>query len=186
MASVWNDEAKSDELRKLYNQGLSCRQIAVIMNCGLSRNAIIGKVHRLGLERRGRSPGPRKSAKVKNDPLVKRTRLVRSNSNSTALRLIHVNEPTTPGALRCVEVESRRLTLLELEPNDCRYPDSGGGPDHTFCGLAKLPGGSSYCPSHFVLAKGKSYQISSAEHERRRRHFMGLNRQSVKAMGVWA
>jgi GcrA cell cycle regulator len=183
MTSVWTDEAKSDELRKLYDQGLSCRKIAVIMNCGLSRNAIIGKVHRLGLERRGRSPGPRKSAKVKSDPLVKRTRLVRSNSNSTALRLIHVNEPTTPGALRCVEVESRRLTLLELEPRDCRYPD-GDGSDITFCGQAKMDGGSSYCIGHFALTKGKSYQISEAEHERRRRHFMGLNRQSVKAMGV--
>jgi GcrA cell cycle regulator len=182
MSSVWTDEAKSDELRKLYGQGLSCRQIAVIMNCGLSRNAIIGRVHRLGLERRGRSPGPRKSAKVKSDPLVKRTRLVRSNSNSTALRLIQVNEPTRPGALRCVEVESRRLTLLELEPRDCRYPD-GEGSDITFCGLSKMDG-SSYCISHFSLTKGKSYQISEAEHERRRRHFMGLNRQSVKAMGV--
>jgi GcrA cell cycle regulator len=182
MTSVWTDEAKSDELRKLYGQGLSCRQIAVIMNCGLSRNAIIGKVHRLGLERRGRSPGPRKSAKVKSDPLVKRTRLVRSNSNSSALRLIHVNEPTTPGALRCVEVQSRGLTLLELQPGDCRYPDPGEG-SFTFCGQSKAEG-SSYCIGHFALTRRKSMNISEAEHERRRRHFMGLNRQSAKAMGI--
>jgi len=182
MTSVWNDEAKSDELRKLYNEGLSCRHIAGIMGCGLSRNAIIGRVHRLGLERRGRSPYPPKSAKVKAEPLVKRTRLVRSNANSTALRLIHINEPTTPGALRCVEVESRGLTLLELEPSDCRYP-AGEGPDITFCGQI-IADGSSYCPSHFSLTKGKSIYISEAEHERRRRHFMGLNKQGSKAMGI--
>jgi hypothetical protein len=98
--------------------------------------------------------------------------------------LIQVNQPKTPGALRCVEVESRRLTLLELESGDCRYPDAGEGAAHTFCAQPKLPGGSSYCPSHFVLTKGKSYQISEAEHERRRRHFMGLSKQSNKAVGV--
>jgi GcrA cell cycle regulator len=185
MSSPWTEEL-TERLKELYAKGLSCLQIANEMDAPFSRNAIIGRVHRLKLPRRGRSPGPRKSAKVKSDPLVKRTRLVRSNSNSTALRLIHVNEPTTPGALRCVEVESRRLTLLELEPNDCRYPDSGDGPDHTFCAQPKMPGGSSYCIGHFALTKGKSYQISEAEHERRRRHFMGLNKQSNKAMGIVA
>jgi GcrA cell cycle regulator len=184
-AVSWPEEHSSKLASFVISGEKSFAQIAAAINAefgtSYSRNAAIGRAGRMGLA----NPFQVKAAK-KEPRLAKRTRLVRSNSNLTALRLIHVNEPTAPGALRCVEVESRRLPLLELEPNDCRYPDSGDGPDHTFCGQPKLPGGSSYCPSHFVLAKGRTYQISEAEHERRRRHFMGLNRQNVKAMGVWA
>jgi GcrA cell cycle regulator len=185
-AVSWPEEHSSKLASFVISGEKSFAQIAAAINAefgtSYSRNAAIGRAGRMGLS----NPYQIKTAKEPRAPLAKRTRLVRSNANSTALRLIQVNEPTTPGALRCVEVESRRLTLLELEPNDCRYPDAGDGPDHTFCGNPKLAGGSSYCPSHFVLTKGKTYQISEAEHERRRRHFMGLNKQSVKAMGVWA
>ena len=148
MASPWI-EARDEQLKKLYAEGLSMTQIAIEMDCGLTRNSVIGRAHRLKLP--SRRDNVVRHAKQAKPALEKRTRLVRSNSNSTALRLIHVNEPTTPGALRCVEVESRRLTLLELEPNDCRYPD-GEGSDITFCGNVKLAG-SSYCPSHFVLTR---------------------------------
>ena len=169
MASPWI-EARDEQLKKLYAEGLSSKEIAVEMGCGLTRNSVIGRIHRLKLPSRRINVVRR--AKQAKPPLEKRTRLVRSNSNSTALRLIQVNEPTTPDALRCVEVESRRLTLLELEPSDCRYADAGDGPAFTFCGQAKFPG-SSYCASHFVLTKGKSVQISEADHERR-----------SKAMGI--
>jgi GcrA cell cycle regulator len=183
-ATSWPEDHSNKLAAFVISGEKSYAQIAAAINAEFgttySRNAAIGRAGRMGLT------NPFLVKAVKKEPrLAKRTRIVRSNSNSTALRLIHVNEPTTPGALRCVEVESRRLTLLELEPNDCRYPDSGDGPAHTFCAQVKMDG-SSYCIGHFALTKGKSYQISAAEHERRRRHFMGLNRQSVKAMGVWA
>jgi GcrA cell cycle regulator len=184
-ASHWPED-HSKKLASLVTGGeKSYAQIAGALNAEFgteySRNSCIGRAGRMGLSK----PFQIKTAKKEpGPPLAKRTRLIRSNSNSTALRLIQVNEPTGPGALRCVEVESRHLALLDLEPNDCRYPDPGEGPDFKFCGNPKLAGGSSYCPSHFVLTKGKSYQISEADHERRRRHFMGLNKQSVKAMGV--
>jgi GcrA cell cycle regulator len=183
MSAVSWPENHSSKLASFILSGdKSFAQIAAAINAefgtSYSRNAAIGRAGRMGLT------NPYLVKAVKKEPrLAKRTRIVRSNSNSTALRLIHVNEPTTPGALRCVEVESRGLTLLELQPGDCRYPD-GDGSDITFCGQAKMDGGSSYCIGHFALTKGKTYQISPAEHERRRRHFMGLNRQSVKAMGV--
>jgi GcrA cell cycle regulator len=182
-ASSWSEDHSNKLASFVISGEKSFAQIAAAINAEFgttySRNAAIGRAGRMGLS------NPFQVKTVKKEPtLAKRTRIVRSNSNSTALRLIQVNEPTTPGALRCVAVESRHLTLLDLEPSDCRYPDPGEGPDHTFCAQPKLPGGSSYCPSHFVLTKGRTYQISEAEHERRRRHFMGLNRQSVKAMGM--
>src|SRR5690348_6411872 len=61
---LWPDE-RTERLKKLYEAGLSCSQIAAELNCGLTRNAVIGKVHRLKLERRGFIAGQRKSTKVK-------------------------------------------------------------------------------------------------------------------------
>lgn len=52
--------------------------------------------------------------------------------------------------IRCAEVLPRHLSLLELEPDDCRYP-YGEGPI-TFCGRAKREN-SSYCPAHFDLTR---------------------------------
>ena len=49
---LWTDE-KIEELKKLYEQGYSCNMIALKMECGFTRNAIIGKIHRLGFGLRG-------------------------------------------------------------------------------------------------------------------------------------
>ena len=57
--------------------------------------------------------------------------------------------------LRCVGIEPRHLSLLELEVNDCRYPYGGDrdGEAITFCGYPRRAG-SSYCVSHFHLTRG--------------------------------
>ena len=56
----WTDE-RVELLRKLWSEGLSASQIAAQLG-GVTRNAVIGKVHRLKLSSRGRStaapPGP--------------------------------------------------------------------------------------------------------------------------------
>jgi GcrA cell cycle regulator len=44
----WNDE-RVETLKRLWNQGLSASQIAGELGHGITRNAVIGKVHRLGL-----------------------------------------------------------------------------------------------------------------------------------------
>jgi GcrA cell cycle regulator len=51
----------------------------------------------------------------------------------------------------------RHLSLLELEPNDCRYPFGGDedGEAITFCGHPRRQG-SSYCVSHFHLTRGRA------------------------------
>ncbi len=50
----WNDE-RVEILRQLWTEGLSASQIAERLGGGLSRNAVIGKVHRLKLESRARA-----------------------------------------------------------------------------------------------------------------------------------
>ena len=48
---MWSKE-RVIELKKLWDQGLTASQIATAMGDGLTRNAVMGKVHRLGLKPR--------------------------------------------------------------------------------------------------------------------------------------
>ena len=59
-----------------------------------------------------------------------------------------------PVKLRCVGIEPRHLSLVELESGDCRYPYGGDeeGEAITFCGHPRRPG-SSYCTPHFHLSR---------------------------------
>lgn len=144
-AQGWTDD-RVEKLKTLYANGLSSSKIAAVLG-GITRNGVIGKVHRLGLERRGAgwSDAPPREVRSRKP----RLRVVRSNQSS-GLRLIVAHDPAELAAMRCVEVEPRHLSLLDLEPKDCRFP-YGDGP-FTFCGLLKLDG-SSYCPSHFALVR---------------------------------
>ena len=56
--------------------------------------------------------------------------------------------------LRCVGIEPRHLSLIELEVGDCRYPYGGDkdGAAITFCGHPRREG-SSYCAAHFHLTR---------------------------------
>src|SRR5258707_1053279 len=51
---MWTDE-RVELLKKLWTDGLSASQIAAELG-GITRNAVIGKVHRLGLSGRAKSP----------------------------------------------------------------------------------------------------------------------------------
>lgn len=186
MTSVSWPENHSKKLAEFVVGGeKSYAQIAEALNAEFgteySRNSCIGRAGRMGLS----NPFQIKTAKKEPaPPLAKRARLVRANSNSTALRLIHVNEPTSPSGLRCVDVIPRGLTLLELQPGECRFP-SGEGSEITFCGHSILAS-FSYCAPHRALTQHKPHNISEAEHERRRRRFMGLLKRSnsPRSMGV--
>ena len=53
----WTDE-RVEQLKKMWLDGLSASQIAGELANGITRNAVIGKVHRLGLSGRVKSPAP--------------------------------------------------------------------------------------------------------------------------------
>ena len=53
----WTDE-RVEHLKKMWLEGLSASQIANELAHGITRNAVIGKVHRLGLSGRVKSPSP--------------------------------------------------------------------------------------------------------------------------------
>jgi hypothetical protein len=67
------DSRRTEMLTDLWNQGLSCTDIAAQIGAGTSRNAVIGKVHRLKLKRTtGRENQPRKERKPRPAPREKR------------------------------------------------------------------------------------------------------------------
>ena len=146
----------SDALREHLAWGLSfseaARRINSKFNTAYTRNAAIGRAKRMGLIGPGRPNNPPRVI----PPLLERPydpRPVRPRS--TAL-LWPSPEPmrAEPLNLRCVAIEPRHLTLIELEHRDCRYPYGGDeeGEAITFCGHPRRPG-SSYCKPHFHLSR---------------------------------
>lgn len=143
----WTDERVAT-LSKLWADGLSASQIAAELG-GVTRNAVIGKVHRLGLS--GRAKPASSSAKR-----AKRTRTYatkpRTSSRSTpALRT--VDGSTARSVVEdLAEPESLKLSLVELTEHTCKWPhgDPTEGEFH-FCGC-KVKEDSPYCEYHSKLA----------------------------------
>lgn len=81
----WTDE-RVEKLRKLWNEGLSAAQIAAELGGGLSRNAVIGKIHRLGIQGRAKVVQPKAAEPPKPAICVKpemRPEIVRESATSS-------------------------------------------------------------------------------------------------------
>ena len=157
----WTDE-RVELLRKLWSEGLSASQIAAQLG-GVSRNAVIGKVHRLKLSSRGRAtaaPAHKKKASPSASKSASRPaaahRHVTATVGATALQIQFDAEPVARQHLRPVENVvvpiSRRLKLVELTEHTCKWPN--GDPlteDFSFCGNDSKEGGP-YCTYHSHVA----------------------------------
>lgn len=169
----WTDE-RVEKLKKLWSEGLSASQIAAQLG-GVSRNAVIGKVHRLNLPGRAKAGGtaaaartPKRNAtapRATNYPSRVATRTVTRQQGATMLKeeveVDAVDEIRYRPASNVVVPISRRLGLTELTERTCKWPV--GDPlkdDFHFCGN-ESPDASPYCGYHQRLA----YQ---PVHERRR------------------
>jgi GcrA cell cycle regulator len=146
----------SDALRKYLAKGMSYSEIANAINAkfktAYSRNAAIGRAKRMGLAGHDRLddwPKPPLSTKV--PPLRK----LRERYAAEFMRPMPIFERTEAVKLRCVEIDPRHLSLIELQRGDCRYPYGGNGEGEpiTFCGHPRREG-SSYCGPHFHLTRG--------------------------------
>ena len=146
----------SDALREYFGHGMSFSEIAEAINArfntAYSRSAVLGRAKRTGLaradrpaDRSRRRPGARLP-----DPPQRRERHAPAWPWPTP-----GIEPMKPVKLRCVEIEPRHVSLLALEPDDCRYPYGGDeeGEAITFCAHPRRQG-SSYCKAHFDLTCG--------------------------------
>lgn len=166
----WTDE-RVEMLKRLWAEGLSASQVAAQLG-GVSRNAVIGKVHRLKLSSRGRataSPARQKKAASPGGGggarRQRNSRPVTASIGATALKVQFEQDVVAYRHLRPIEdivvPISRNLALVELTEQTCKWPN--GDPlseNFSFCGN-EAGDSSPYCTYHSRLA----YQPAS---ERRR------------------
>jgi GcrA cell cycle regulator len=143
-------------LRDYLARGMSYSKIAEALNArfgtAYTRNATIGRGKRMGLVVPHRQKVRLKQMRKAKAP--RRTK-VRERRAAESSRPESAPTPSEPAKLRCVGMAPRLLSLVELEPGDCRYPYGGDkdGEAIAFCGHPRRAG-SSYCTPHFHLTRG--------------------------------
>ena len=148
----WTDE-RVELLKKLWQEGLSASQIAKQLG-GVTRNAVIGKVHRLGLSGRA---APSKPART----VFKAPRPARPAAAPAAPR--RLVEPAqlaaaTPSPTRYADETPGTATVLTLGAHMCKWPIGDPALDNfTFCG--RRTGEGPYCHEHAQVA----YQPAQAK-----------------------
>lgn len=137
-ASVWTQD-RIDRLRILWLEGQTAEQIARTLGAGITRSAVLGKVHRLGLST-GRPAVPVK-------PAV-RPRPVRPTPRG---RPVKVPTPTATATEEIGLEGSGLATLLSVGLNDCRWPMGDPRAEgFSLCGRQAVRG--AYCACHGAIA----------------------------------
>lgn len=140
--SPWNDEARVAELLKLVASGLSAAEVAAAMGGGLTRNAVLGRIHRMGLSKPINYRPKRKPRQQATNIGGRALKLIRRKTGGQPKLPVHdIPEPIAPNSLE--------LTILEIGTGQCRYPTRSDTP-FFFCGHATSPqrDGSPYCEFH--------------------------------------
>ena len=145
----WTDE-KVEKLKELWGKGNTASQIAEIIG-GVSRNAVIGKSHRLNLSAKIKTRSAPSSQNSRNLSENKETTLKKGRKSKFKSLIIEKDfEPENPKQLE------------ELTDNDCKYPI--GHPnekDFYFCGRSSLKD-FSYCKLHLLY----SYQSKETKNRK--------------------
>lgn len=150
----WTEERIST-LKKLWLDGLSASQVARQLG-GVTRSAVIGKVHRLGLTGRVAPSQPARPAfKAPRPP--RRTATARSRETRRVVPAEPEAEPHMPR-----EEEPGAATLLTLGAHMCKWPIGDPESDgFTFCGRRSSDG--PYCSEHARVAYRSMGKKSSVE-----------------------
>jgi GcrA cell cycle regulator len=161
---TWTDE-RVELLKKLWADGLSASQIAGELG-GITRNAVIGKVHRLGLSGRAKAPSssvPRQR-KPRAPSMFRAPRpMMRGNTALAHMPAYDYDPEPEPEPIENIIPIGQRCTLLELNDEKCHWPiGDPGQPDFFFCG-GKTNAGTPYCGYHGRVA----YQPPAARRDRR-------------------
>ena len=149
----WTEE-KVAKLKELWGKGNTASQIAEIIG-GISRNAVIGKAHRLNLSAKIKTRTATSNQNFENSLDEKQNKTRRNRKSKFKSLIIDKNfEPESPKQLE------------ELDENSCKWPI--GHPDEKsfyFCGRSSLKD-FSYCKLHLLYAyqpKGKKEDVSDKE-----------------------
>jgi len=138
----WNED-RTSRLERLYREGLSFREIAA--DIGVTRNAVIGKVHRMQL--------PTRDVILKTKPVVRRPPPKPRSRRSSSGVIFKVNIKPDPEPDPAVDY---KCIITELNDTTCRYPLWDTSTPHEgrfYCGApgAELSIGQPYCRKHARL-----------------------------------
>lgn len=144
----WTDE-RVELLKKLWSEGLSASQIAGRLG-SVTRNAVIGKVHRLGLSGRATTTRIKPARTRRAATAPKRSKPAFKQQGNPAFRSLYQGdgEPFMPAAEAFEIPLAERKSLQDLTESSCRWPI--GDPQHAdfhFCNQNKVPG-LPYCEHH--------------------------------------
>jgi len=148
----WNEE-KVNKLKELWGKGQTASQIAEIIG-GISRNAVIGKAHRLNLSSKIKTRSTNINSKNNIDKYH-----VKKRNRKSRFRSLLLNKDFEP---------AKNLQLEELNEQTCKYME--GHPDEkesSFCGRNNIKG-FSYCPLHLMIVfapKNKKEEVADQEDE---------------------
>jgi GcrA cell cycle regulator len=157
---AWTDEIV-EQLKQHWIDGKSASQIAGLLGNGVTRNAVIGKVHRLGLAGRAKSPSsaasrpPRRMApppahRVAGPRLSHAPRMTRG-ATALAYAPQALSELEQPEFESVVVPMSLRVTIIELKEAMCRWPlGDPASSEFRYCGSPSASG--PYCAYHCGLA----------------------------------
>ncbi len=154
---IWTDEAV-EELKKMWDKGMTTGQIAKVLN--VTKNSIIGKVHRLCLTAR---PSPiKKTSSSKNDaknmkslqkPVADNIEKSHKQTNSSIDDTVLIkNDEKNLSTQELFSMEETNIPLVKLDNHTCRWP-LGDPRDDDFCFCGKrVKTGQTYCEEHAAVA----------------------------------
>ena len=149
---AWTDD-RVDLLKKYWAEGLSASQIAQRLG-EVTRNAVIGKVHRLGLSGRATTSRMKSVRPRRNVASIRRPKINRNGG----LKMHHNSDATQRNISGYQDYEELVIPIEErkyietLTESSCRWPI--GDPQHKdfhFCSGHKIPG-APYCEFHSTIA----------------------------------
>lgn len=150
--STWTDH-RTAELQKFFDLGLSCSKIGA--RIGVTRNAVIGKLHRMGLSR------PRDPVEKKAKEPRTYTSRIRAWKPKPILQRVH----------EAVERSPKNKTFFDLCEGECKWPLGDESP-YLFCAhdvLPELP----YCAHHAQMAYTKREPRTRQPYSRPANHVWG-------------
>lgn len=159
---AWTEQMVED-LRTMWKQGMTTAEIGKKLN--VTKNSIVGKVHRLGLSGR---PSPIKKkdedaaeSKAETSAAVQpaaESKPAASSAKSTgkAEKFVAENRPSAPSAAKNDAAKKGMVSLVDLDNHTCRWP-LGDPKDENFhfCGR-KVKIGQTYCEEHANIAYVKA------------------------------